>query len=558
MNNDKLLKQESTPVDSMKGRAVFEARTFPRRQVLTGLVGATALGLAGCGPSNTGTTEPIRTGPAALPAYVPYEGVTPDVPGTPDGVPPLFRSYPNPPVVRDGFPLPKGAPFTALFQGSASNVSLADNKNFTFVAEQAGATFDYVGGGYGSDYVAKLQVAMAGGDIPDLCMIVSVAELPKLLAKHFTDLTDVLAGDGIKKYPALANIPTETWKTSSVNGRIYGFPKPLVTAGWVVNARSDVMAERGFSDPNVKLRDGAEFVDMLKQLTNRDKNQFALGEHPVDRLMFIMKQMCGAPTGWKNENGTFVHEIMTEEMKEALARCGEIVRAGYVHPEAFTSSQRYPWFVSGVTALYFQDFGAWGDTARNNPEWKVGNIEIPKWDGGGIAPIRKTAAGYYAYVAIKKSDDARLEQMLRFIDYCASPYGTQQFLDITYGIEDYSYRMIDGTPQKIADSPNLPQFIYAGGNHRMVLFGQDAESLAAQREYAAKVIPTGVSNASVGLYSETAATKEPTMAKSLSDIQRQVLLGEKPMSAWDEFVTTWRSKVGDAMAAEYAESAAQQ
>src|SRR5699024_6120462 len=114
------------------------------------------------------------------------------------------------------------------------------------------------------------QVTLASGDIPDFMQIMPVAQLPKLLEQEFADLTDVLGGDGVKKYPGLANIPAESWRIPELNGRLWGIPMPRPPVALVLTTRGDVLKERGVDDPYLKLRDGADFVDLLKQLTNKD------------------------------------------------------------------------------------------------------------------------------------------------------------------------------------------------------------------------------------------------------------------------------------------------
>jgi putative aldouronate transport system substrate-binding protein len=93
------------------------------------------------------------------------------------------------------------------------------------------------------DYVAKLATVMAGNDFPDLLFfyynlqtaITAVAGVPQFLEAQGADLTPYLAGDAIKDYPSLANIPTRAWKNSGsvFNGRVIMIPKPLYAEGFV-------------------------------------------------------------------------------------------------------------------------------------------------------------------------------------------------------------------------------------------------------------------------------------------------------------------------------------
>lgn len=533
-----------------------------RRAVLGG-VAALATGgmLAACAPGddrNGGTTNGSGSG-AAVPAYVPFGAVEHDLPGSADGIPPGVYSYPNPPINRDGYPLPGGDPIRALMQGPPHDIPDSDNKNFQNVVAQLGSPLEIIYGGY-AEYQSKFQVTVASGDLPDLCMIVPVAELPKLLESRFTDLTEVLGGDKVAKYPGLANIPTAAWSVPTINGRLFGIPMPLPPAGKVITARSDTCQKRGISDPSgISLRDGKDFLDLLDQLTNPDKNEFSMGANPMSWLLAIVKQMVGGPNVWRLEGDTFVHENETEEMKEALQRAAEIIKAGYLHPNSFSDpGSNGLWWTSGVTALYIQGFSGWSRQSRFDVDWDYINVEVPAWDGGDMAPVHKSAAAYEAFTAFKKVDGDRLEQLLQVADFLASPFGTQQYVDLNYGVETYSYTMQDGEPMKIEDAPQVPTHLrYCGGNYASVLYGAgNKESVDAQHDYLSRVVPAGLDNPAAPLYSETAGTKAATMTKELNDVQRSILQGSQPVSTWDDFVKRWKSQVGDQMAAEYAEARA--
>ncbi|MFW6599116.1 extracellular solute-binding protein [Propionibacteriaceae bacterium Y2011] len=546
-------------------RGVSRDRGVSRRAVLGGAAAVAAGGmLAACAPGTEqsggtgGSTEAGGAGAgASVPAYVPFPGIEHDLPGTAEGIPPGVYSYPDPPIVRDGYPLPAGDPISALVQGPPNNVPDSENQNFQNIVKQIGAPLQMVYGGY-PEYTSKFQVTMASGDLPDMCMIVPVAELPRLLEANFTDLSDVLGGDGVSKYPGLANIPTAAWSVPTINGRLFGIPMPLPPAGKVITARSDTVEARGVDPHAINLRDGQDFLDLLEQLTRREKNEFSMGANPTAWLLSIVKQMVGGPNVWKLDGDTFVHENETEEMKEALERSKEIIAAGYLHPNSFSDpGNNGTWWTSGVTALYIQGFSGWTRQSRFDVDWEYINVEVPAWDGGA-APVHKSSPAYEAFMAFKQAEGERLEQMLQVADFLASPFGTQQFVDLNYGVETYSYEMRDGEPMKLEEAPQVPTHLrYCGGNYASVLYGAgNKEYVDAQHDYVNRVIPDGLDNPAGGLYSETEVTKAATMTKEMLDVQRSIMQGEKPLTAWDEFVSEWKSKVGDQMAAEYAEAKA--
>jgi len=543
-------------------------RSMGRRAFVAGAAGVGLAALAACGPdgapggpgdATTPGTGMTPGGTAPMPAYVPYDGVTPDLPGTAAGVAPGFYNFPKPPLTRDGYPLTGIAPVTALLQGDPPAVAPDKNKNYRLMAEQLGTSVETVFGSY-ANYQDKFQVTMAGGDLPDLVQVISVTQLPRLLEANFTDLTEFLAGDAVKKYPGLANIPTATWKVATVNGRIWGVSRPQPPAGLVVNYRADILAERGVTETELQPQSGAEFLELMKKLTDAGQGRFAMGADPTAWLIAIAKQMAGTPNGWAREGETFVSDIESPQMKDALDFAAQVWKAGCLHPNSFSDpAQNGVWYSSGVTALFIRGFNGWDFNIRANPDTTIGALVPPKLAGGGPAPVHLTPAGYAAFVGMRKTEDTkRIEDLLRVFDYCASPFGTEQYLGLNYGVEGYSYTMgDDGNPAPIANAPTTPDsWTYAGGSRAMTLYSQgDRASVDLRHDYMSSVLPEGIEDASTGLYSETASGKAATMVKQRDDVVRQIIQGSQPVTAWDEYVKRWKSEIGDAMAAEYAEAA---
>lgn len=541
----------------------MNARKVTRRSILGGLAATPVVaGLAGCDNERSGAAgSQAGDGPAELPTHVPFGGPEPDLPAGEGGVTAGFFTYPKPPIRRDGFPLAKTEPVTGLFQGIAPALPPDRNPVYQRIFGKVGNQLsgDVV---LSTSYIEKFQVTIAGGDLPDLVQIEPAPHLPDLLEKYFTDLSEVIAGDGITQYPALASFTPENWQVSTLNGRIWGVPQPRTPAGRMMMTRGDILADKGIdTDPQVS--DGDDFVAMLAELTDESRSQFAIAGDPTNWLLQCLREMCGAPNGWAEADGAFVSDIEAPETLEALEQAGRIVRAGYTHPEAFSKpGENATWFRSGVTPLLLQGFTKWGSFAQMDPEFDIGHVRLPRWTGGGQAEIHTSLAGYYAYVGIRKQDDpTRVDEILRILDYIASPFGTEEYLDITYGIEGETYTMEDGDPKPIeGKSADLfAGWTYAGAGSQNVLYIPGNEELVTrQHDYLSSALPEGRGDASVGLYSPTALGKAASWGKRRKDLERSILLGEASVSSWEDFAKSWREDVGASMAEEFAEAAAEQ
>ncbi len=530
-----------------------------RRVALAGMATVgTGICLASCrtNPDGNGAKPSVTNGGFVPPKYVPFDGIVPDLPGTDDGVSPGFFNYPEP-VARDGIPLPETDTATGLFQGVPASIAPDRNPAYASLRALAGNRLD--GEIVSSNYLDKFQVTIASNNIPDFVQVQTVRNFPELLASKFADLSDVLGGEAVTEFPALASIPTASWRIPQINGRLWGIPQPRPPAGTILNTRGDLLAAKGI-DPSPELRDGEDFLDLLETLTERGKNQFALGADPVLWLLPGLLTMLEAPNQWQVIDGRFVSQIEVPQMSEALEIGAKIIRDGLMHPNSFASDTlNGTWFRSGVTSLIFQGFTGWQTYLTEHPEWNSGYVRLPKWNGGGPAPIQKGLAGYGAFVAIRKQEsDTRLKELLRLADLLSSPFGTAEYLTVNYGAEGETFSWDGPNPVYLPDQKGnvVPGWTYCGGQSKSILFGSGNEDVVRrQHEYLAEVIPDGRENDSSGLHSETALSKGASWTGRLKDAQRAILRGEQPVSSWAETAKVWKDDVGDKIAAEYAESA---
>ncbi|MFW6597631.1 hypothetical protein ACQBAU_03055 [Propionibacteriaceae bacterium Y2011] len=539
-----------------------------RRALLGGVAGAVGVaGLAACGPSGgeggEGGGEAGNAGAAVeTPTFKAFEGLSPDLPGNDQGVIPGYFNYPEP-IERDGYPLPEIEPFSIMLQANPPAEAPEQNRNYQQLFTAMGTSFETIFGG-GVTYTDKFQVTMAGNDLPDIVQMIPTAKLPQLLEKNFSDLSDILGGDGVLEYPALANIQTAAWGIPQVDGRLWGITKPSPSSGRVMTSRGDILARKGI-DPSPQLNSGEDFVALFTELTDRKNNEFALGSDPTEWLLQALYEMQdGGPNGWRKEaDGTFTSEVASPQLVRALEEGAKMVKDGLIHPQSFSDpGQNAVWFSAGTTALYLQSFVGWGGHSRSKPEWNVGNVVLPKWDGGGTYSMHKSGGGYYAYMAFKKQEsEKRLRELLKIADYVASPFGTTQYLDLVYGTPGYTYEMKDGNPQSLPDTSKflVQGLTYLGGNGNSALFVPgNEEKVTEMHTYLSEHLPNGVEDDSAGLYSETDSGENATWTAKLKEAKRAVMSGEKPISEWETTAAEWKAEVGDKIAEEYAEAAAAQ
>ncbi|MVA76426.1 extracellular solute-binding protein [Auraticoccus sp. F435] len=539
---------------------------FTRRQVLAGASGTAllmGLGLSGCsnGSKSAETNSVAVNNAAVLPTYIPYTGLEPDLPGTEEGVDPAFRNFPseNPRSVpetpgRGGsvsgmaniyYAVPPGPDRNTYWQGL--NERLGTNLELQMVSN--------------ADYQQKFATTIAGNELPDMLQTPNgspppVANLPQLLQRRFTDLSEHLSGDAIKDYPNLANIPTRTWRSSVYNGGIYGIPIPRGAVGNYHFIRKDLFDKAGVS---AEPKGYEEFLETAKALTDPAQRRWAFSLWNQPRT--VLGRMNGEPNVWREEGGNLTHRYETEEYAQTLNDMIAFWKAGVMHPDSFNPAQPFKQLFNAGTVAINADDGYPGWTQyildnQDNEEFELGLMPVYNRDGSDLAPWH-LGSGIFSITMIKQQDDPeRLKEILRVLNWLAAPFGTEEYLYRLFGQEGVDHEKdADGNPvltktgttntvlpiRYLADSPYT---IYQPGRP------QDADY---QHAYQSQAIPTGIENPVVGLFSNTAATDNAPADKKFIDGANEIVQGRQPFSQLAELVAAWRSEAGDKMRAEYQE-----
>ncbi|MEW2240493.1 substrate-binding domain-containing protein [Streptomyces sp. NPDC026666] len=527
-----------------------------RRGFLASAAGVTTgLALAGCGDY-----EPVSAGAAnakaALPAYLPYQGVRTSMPATADGVSVGHEHYPVDPVeaLPDGPPA-KG-PAITIMTLIFNPVPPPVNRNVMWQAlnEHIGCDLDFEITPV-ADYPSKFAVTLAGGDLPDAMLMLppkdNAAATPGMLDALFEDLTPHLSGDGIRDYPYLANIPSASWGPCVLNGGIYGIPMPRPVSGGPVFTRLDLIKKLDV-DPNPG--NWQEYFQLCKDVTDRKHNQYAMGD-PITAFDTTM-QMLGGPNKWREEGGKFTFWLETEEARQAMDAVRRMTKAGVMHPDAYTvTGSVKEWFGTGRTVINPDGAAAWNDyytTYGPTVEgFELGYLMPPGWDGG--RGIYWAGQSYYGILIVKKAPRARIRQILRAMNALAAPFGTDGYLLRKYGVRgpDHTLRGTDPilTPKGTAEV-TLPT-MFATDAPFTLYYPSRPEIVETQYAFQKDAVGRLVRNPTEALYSPTNARKSALLQKTLDDTRKGVMQGRVPLKEWDGVMKHWREEAGDRIRDEF-------
>jgi len=526
-------------------------------QACTSVPGATPGGAAA--PTTRPPTGPAPSGAVKLPTYVPVAAVKPDLPGTqtiPDG----YLTYPKSTFKSVTATPASGGEVTWMTYTIVPNAALEDNAAWQEVNKQVGTTLRMQLVPF-ADYTARLQTTLAGGDLPEVVFIPNIQpEQAALMQAKFADLTPYLSGDAVKEYPNLANLPTNSWKHTVFNNAIYAVPTAYMPFFWMLWNRSDMLEREGISAP----KNADEFKRVLTQLTSQQSGRWGIAGHINSSFDVwsgtggMYAAMFGAPNQWGESGGKFTRTFETEQFKAAVGFARDLYAAGVYHPDSLTWTilQKRTNFEAGRFAYEFDGMtiNLWNNAKKVSPDVKLRQPVPPPADGSNghywYGP------GIFGYTAIRKASPERVKEILRIMNYLAAPIGSEEYLLTHYGVKGVDWDFDDKgnptlTPKGQADTMPWGAGTVTVPNPPQVLFNpQDPEFARVIQGDQKAMDAVGVSDPSIGLYSNTNANKANLLNQAMLDGLAEIIKGAQQVSYLDQLVKDWRANGGDQIRAE--------
>jgi putative aldouronate transport system substrate-binding protein len=532
-----------------------------RRDFIRVTGSALALSLVGACAPNTPSTAPSSTavgpGAAPLPTYLAFQGPKPDFPASADGIVPAgYLTFPqnlvkstNGPVGKAGEEVnflsysinPTPAPVDQNPAWQQVNRELGLDLKFTYTALQ--------------DYNVKLSTVIASGQLPDIfTMNVLGVLIPNeidFFQSQCADLSTFISGDAIKAFPNLANLPQTAWRNCRFNGKFYALPRVVNAVGSTLLVQQNLLDDIGVKD--IKNKD--DFARVVKETTRN--NLYGMGGMQANTMQWML-QMFRAPNQWRESGGKFTRDWETPEYKDAVALLKSFWDAGYVHPDTptFIQQQGAQSFYAGKFGMYptnFFAFGiAWDRLLGINKNFRLNALIAPGFDGGKGVQFQDW--GGNQITVLKKGTPDRIKQVLGVLNYLASPFGSQEYLNNWYGAKGIDFNFDEkGNPVYTPAGENNVHFITWQTiiSPPPVLFdGLDPNFVKVAHPIETAAHELAITDPSVGLYSPTNATKGATLTQGMTDGVNQILFGRADVSTLDGLVKTWRANGGDQIRAE--------
>jgi putative aldouronate transport system substrate-binding protein len=279
--------------------------------------------------------------------------------------------------------------------------------------------------------------------------------------------------------------------------------------------------------------------------------------------------MFRVPNTWrKNADGTLTHMIETDEYKQAVTFMKKLYDAGGFHPDiaSITTQQSRDGMIGSKLGAYNDGItavaGATGLRAKIKPLTPTANITAwvpPGFDGGKAS--YHTFPGYNSVAVIPSKvgkDAERTKELLRLLDYFATPFGSEEWLFLKNGIEGAHFTIAaDGSLKRTdlgtAEIGDLPTII----TNPPVFYYSDTPEVGPYLQGPTKdLLALGVDNPVVGLFSPTDAAKTGELSQYNRDTLTNLVAGRDPISSYADWAKNWRSRGGDQIRKEYMESIA--
>ncbi|SBT42599.1 extracellular solute-binding protein [Micromonospora auratinigra] len=533
-----------------------------RRRFL-GLVGlgaaAAATGplLAGCSekPSGAGAAEQLDAVSGVVPAHRDLPGaVQPDIIGTrpvPDG----YTRYPG--TLVDAIadkpgtsgkqvtamtpawgPAPPGIAQSAYLQ--AVNAELGTPVNFTIQD--------------GNTYADKLNAMFGARDVPELLCVPGweVEKIPRFaeaIKVLFEDLTDHLKGDAVNTYPMLASFPTGAWRNAVWNGRLAAVPNP--TDGpfpWALFTRKDLLDARGLAVP--KSLD--ELLTAAKQVTDPARKVWAFDD--VFAMIQMFHKVPGSKGGWRlRSDGTPEFKYETPEYRRALEVMAKIYKDGLVHPDVVASkgADANQLFAKNGAIVFKQAGvgfwqGAQAEHQKTNPTLNIQPVPIFSVTGGD--PLVWGDDEPISYTFVKKGlGKERVRELLRIINWCSAPLGSQEAQLRDFGVEGKHHTTSPNGPVKtdLAFKEIANQYFFISGRNPTVGPYPDTPNYVRDvLTYSNQMVRFLEKDPWDGVKLEMPAAYKANQVPT-EDKFTDVLRGRRPLGDVDAIVAEWKTNGGE-------------
>ncbi|WP_168735372.1 extracellular solute-binding protein [Cohnella fermenti] len=433
-------------------------------------------------------------------------------------------------------------------------------------------------------YQEKMSTTIAGGDMPD---VLGIEEYLAGGALHtWADMGAFLPlNDYIDKYPTLAEVPDEIWAAvTNKDGQIWGIPRYYPnnpTQNWVI--RQDWLDNLGLQMPTTY----EELAQVALAFTNDDPDQngkndtYGLVMGPGGAPSYAMGAYWDRDAWYhKDADGNLIPGYISDARKEQVALYADLYKQGAI-TKGFGANASFEVgqsdFYNNKAGIYMGGIRGMDENLANSllsvaPDAKLSSIPpFVAPDGSqGLTAQR----GYYRITVLNAKlagDEGKIDRILSLIDYGRTfvPVDERtpdnETFDFRSGQEGTGYTFDNGAATFAQPDQGLTPFSYLPDSNMWapsVLDNKYSETTnnpllkpyVAQLEQEYVDFPEYVDPSYIG-YSPTNNSSKGTEAiNKVADAQVKMIMGELPLTSWDDVVSDYMKSGGSDIIKEMNES----
>jgi len=480
--------------------------------------------------------------------------------------------------------------------------SMGDNAMVRWINEKLNIDYQVVWTADEAEYEQRLALAVASNDLPDLIHMRPIDYLTfRMMVDNglLADLTEALdkcAGEYLLDvFDSYNNANHEPFRFDdalyAIGGGQYAYEHILT---WM---RKDWLDACGLELPKT-LDDIAKIVLTFQEMQPGGQEVVGipvLYDFPVNiyngsfDLSAVLYSTGGAPKQWvRDEDGEIVYGSILPGMKEGLAVLADWYAQGIIDKQFVTRTSRgtVEALVSGGQAGLW--FAPWwtgyqiNELSANEPEAEVICVSAPLTAEGTYRHSWPAAAGDYVAMSAKFSNPEVLLKILNLEFDMHRGFDEEAFalwepsLDLNvnwtsaFPTGGLNIEYMDAVPRSglIAKSFVETGALQEGlqGTEDMMRWGRSAEDFAKTGkvegsnwlDYVCRYVGANITMDSINVpvkpvfsYStESMADIKPNLDKLEEEMYYAIIMGEKPVDYFDEFVVAWKAQGGDRITAE--------
>ncbi|MGY3678434.1 extracellular solute-binding protein [Streptomyces sp. TE33382] len=551
----------------MSSSTPINRRSLFRMGAGLGLGLAAAPLLAACGDGGTVAKAEAKSASLLPTTAIRNIGLKPDLAATAAGVPQGFFGYPAKPLrATKNTPLKGAAPISATMETfSPPPPARGKNAAWQSIEKLLGGQVN-ITAVPADDYGTKFSTMVASDSLPDLFMYPEVGGVDNksaFLQAKCADLTPYLAGDKIKDYPNLAAIPKGAWQAAIFGGKLYGIPIARTGTGGAGFYRHDLFEEIGITSLD-QITGLDRFVEACKELTRPKKDQYAI----IAGANNVLAMSAGAPYSWRLDakTGKFTLDLETPEYRSAIETARSLYKSGCYYPGTLQMSgaqkaQYTDMFKNGKGAYVYDGMPTYLAPG-------VGYVAAMKaidktYDPRPFVPFGDSAVAWMDNVKlenthVKKASGERVRQVLALADFAASPFGSEEYTLINYGVEGTDFtRDAKGNPaltKQGTQDVTVPWKFMASAVP--AIYSADSEQgVRHVHEAFTSMVPMMEQDPTLQFSSPTWDSKGYGSLYSFKqDALKDIVAGRKPMSAYDQLLKDYLAKGGEQARGEFEEA----